>query len=487
MATTAARKCVLVIKQFRNQLWVQALSKKGVLLAQVHKSFDPLHAKEGLLEYDALSVIYSLRSLINSLYTDHKIKPQNIESISIVTQEQFFLLWDKVTGHPLTPLIDRDCMRAREERVFFIKSTLTDLIQEQARFAISPQSPALKFKCVLEQDPELKTKIERGQVKFGTLDTWFLYHLTGQEQHLTDISNAAKTQFYNPVDRKWDSILCEEWGATPSMMPKVLPSQASYGETKGFVPLKDGIPIQFVAIEQVATLSACYGWQQGAGHLHFGEEPRLLIHLGSDFSAIKPDQDQFVVFVQNNQVMLALDVPLISWRLLMGCFGKSVNGHVLDPDLMLFSKTLPLIVPFKRQHQSRVSSDDLFSIIGVFDGMTEEDTEASVLISLVHLIKDTLDQNEKRMGGRLKQLSVDGDLAQSSFFRQILADMVQMGVQTYHHRYLTMLAALVSLEGADVMSEKERKKLYGVDEMVTPNLDPLSSFSRHQNWQSTCG
>jgi len=486
MAAATSRKCVLVVKQLHNQLSLQVLSKKGVLMAQVSGSFDALYSKKGYLEYDALSVIYTLRSLINSLYTDHKLKPQHIESMSIVTQEQFFLLWDKVTGHPITPLIDRDCMRAKEERVFFIKSSLTDLIQDQAGFAISPQSPALKFKCVLEQDPDIRQKIDRGQVKFGTLDSWFLYHLTGQEQHLTDISNAAKTQFYNPVDRKWDAILCQEWGATTAMMPKVLPSQAAYGETKGFVPLRDGIPIEFVAVEQVATVSACYGWQQGAGHLHFGDEPRLLIHLGSDFSSIKRDQDQFVVFVQQNQVMVALDVPLISWRLLMGCFGKQSNGHILDPDLALFSKSLPMIVPFKRQHQSRVSSDDLFSIIGVFDGMTEADTEASVLISLVHLIKDTLDQYEKVMGGRLKQLSVDGDLAQSQFFRQILADMVQMGVQTYHHRFLTMLAALVAVQGDDGMTEKERKKFYGLDELVLPNLDPLSSFSRHQNWQSAC-
>ena len=95
---------------------------------------------------------------------------------------------------------------------------------------------------------------------YGSLDSWILYHLMGQNQHLTDISNASKSQLYNPEIKKWDSDLMEEWSVTGLKMPKVLPSQSQFGETHGFVPLRDGIPIHFVAIHQVA---AAYFYQIG--------------------------------------------------------------------------------------------------------------------------------------------------------------------------------------------------------------------------------
>ena len=134
-----------------------------MLLCSESSQFTQLDHEKGYIEYDAFSLIYTLRSLINSLYTTHKLKAHLIESITLITQEQFFLLWDKDTGSPLTPIISRDCMRAKEERLFFIQNHVTEIIKTHSGFCVEPQSPGLKLKCLMDSDPELKSRVSKGR------------------------------------------------------------------------------------------------------------------------------------------------------------------------------------------------------------------------------------------------------------------------------------------------------------------------------------
>ena len=144
-------------------------------------------------------------------------------------------------------------------------------------------------------------------------------------------------------------------------------------------------------------------------------------------------------------------------------------------------------MPHKKVHKRRFSQNDLYSIVGVFSDMSLEHKEAAVLFSLVHFVKAILLQYESSLKLRLKEVTIGGELAQSPFFLDVLADILQMSVICFKAQSLSVMGSLIStlMVGSD-MSDKELKKLRAINFHILPQLDPLSSFSKHQTWEQCC-
>src|SRR5699024_7884909 len=204
---------------------------QGEIAKVAQNEFTQYYPKNGWVEHDATEICGTQSGVAREVIERTGIRPEDIAAIGITNQSDTTVEWDKITEKPIYNAIVWQCKRTTSMDDELREKGWADYIQKNTGLIIDPYFSATKIKWILDNVDGAREKAEKGDLLFGTIDTWLIWNLTRGRAHVTDYSNAARTMIYNIKELKWDNKLLEELDIPVSMLPEVRQSSEIYGRT----------------------------------------------------------------------------------------------------------------------------------------------------------------------------------------------------------------------------------------------------------------
>jgi glycerol kinase len=237
---------------------VIAFSKKGDVLAKSYYEFSQYYPKPGWVEQDPIEIWQTALKAFKDVAGE--IGVENIKCIGITNQRETTVLWNKHTGKPVYNAIVWQCRRTSD--ICSHLKNHSDLINDKTGLPIDPYFSATKIQWILENVNGVKALADKGNVLFGTIDSWILWNLTGKCVHATEPSNASRTQCFNIKTLQWDKELLDIFNIPETILPEVKPSGGTFGITDEHI-VGSEIPITGILGDQQASLFGQGGWDEG--------------------------------------------------------------------------------------------------------------------------------------------------------------------------------------------------------------------------------
>ena len=259
--------------------------RKGNIVAKSMKEFRQIYPKPGWVEHDPRDIVASQLSSYREALKLAGIAADEIAAVGIANQRETAIVWDRFTGKPVYNAIVWQCRRT-SEMCEKLKPRYAKYVYERTGLNIDAYFSASKIRWILDNVPFARKRAEKGDLLFGTVDTYLIWYLTGGKVHATDYTNASRTMLYNIHTLEWDAGLCRLFNIPPSMLPKVLPSGADFGETDASV-LGAALPIRAAVGDQQAALFGQLCVRAGEAKNTYGTGCFLLMNTGKQAVASK--------------------------------------------------------------------------------------------------------------------------------------------------------------------------------------------------------
>ncbi|MFR4108112.1 MAG: FGGY family carbohydrate kinase, partial [Eubacterium sp.] len=225
-----AEKYVMALDQGTTSSRAIIFNKKGQIVAKSQNEFTQYYPQNGWVEHDANEILFSMISAIMGCIRNTDVKPEQIAGIGITNQRETTVIWDKETGAPIYNAIVWQCRRTADYCEQLKKDGFEKYIKTTTGLLIDAYFSATKIKWILDNVEGARERAEKGELLFGTIDTWLIWNLTGGKVHVTDYSNACRTMLFDIDKLCWDEYLCKEMGIPMCILPEVKPSSCVYGE-----------------------------------------------------------------------------------------------------------------------------------------------------------------------------------------------------------------------------------------------------------------
>ena len=274
-------KYVLSLDQGTTSSRAIVFDKKGEIKGVAQQEFTQIYPKPGWVEHDPTEILSSEMASVQQALIRAGITIENIDSIGITNQRETTILWDKKTGKPLYNAIVWQCRRTEEKVKAMLQKnpSLDEMVYDKTGLKLDPYFSASKIEWILDNVEGAREKAEKGEVLFGTVDTYLLWHLTGRKVHATDHTNASRTLLFNIHTLKWDDDLLKLFNIPKSILPRVHPSSYEYGFTETSL-LGANVPITGIVGDQQGSLFGQLCVKNGDVKNTFGTGCFLLMNTG---------------------------------------------------------------------------------------------------------------------------------------------------------------------------------------------------------------
>ncbi|WP_121661743.1 glycerol kinase GlpK [Metabacillus litoralis] len=457
-------KYILSLDQGTTSSRAILFNKQGEIIHISQKEFTQHFPKPGWVEHDANEIWGSILSVIAQVLSETNVKPEQIAGIGITNQRETAVVWDKTTGLPIYNAIvwqSRQTSGICEE----LKSQgYNDLFREKTGLLIDAYFSGTKVKWILDHVDGAREKAEKGDLMFGTIDTWLIWKLTGGAAFVTDYTNASRTLMYNIHELKWDDELLDILTVPKSMLPEVRPSSEIYGHTVDYHFFGQNVPIAGVAGDQQAALfgQACY--QEGMAKNTYGTGCFMLMNTGE--KAVKSEHGLLttIAWGLDGKVEYALEGSIfvagsaIQWLrdgLRMFKDASDSEGYAEKVDSTDGVYVVPAFVGLGTPYWD---SDVRGAVFGLTRGTQKEHFVRATLESLAYQTKDVLTAMEADSGITLKGLRVDGGAVKNNFLMQFQSDILGVSVERPVIEETTALGAAY-LAGLAVGYWKDREEI----------------------------
>jgi len=251
----------------------------GQIVAMAQREFPQIFPKPGWVEHDPREIWHSQCETAREALSKANLTAKDIAAIGITNQRETTVAWDKKTGEPVYNAIVWQDRRAEPLCAQLRQRNLGPMIAESTGLLIDAYFSATKLHWILEHVPKAREMANRGELAFGTVDSWLIWQLTGGASHVTDVSNAARTMLFNINRNQWDAQILQILDIPETMLPTVLPSSAAFGETKASI-FGASIPIGGVAGDQQSALFGQACFKPGMAKNTYGTGCFMLMHTG---------------------------------------------------------------------------------------------------------------------------------------------------------------------------------------------------------------
>ncbi len=249
----ARRPYILSIDQGTTGTTVLLIDKFGEIVARSYCEFTQRYPRPGWVEHDATEIWEVTHKVIGDLVHSHEVA-QQVAAIGLTNQRETTVVWERSTGIPIHPAIVWQCRRTSAVCANLKAQGIEDLVRAKTGLVLDPYFSATKVAWILDSVNGARDRAERGELAFGTVDTWLLWNLTAGDVHATDYTNASRTMLFNIDTLTWDDDLLTVFRVPEHILPKVQPSASIFGKTKNIDLLPSGIPISGIAGDQQAAL-----------------------------------------------------------------------------------------------------------------------------------------------------------------------------------------------------------------------------------------
>ena len=454
-------------------------NEEGRPVSSAQKEFPQYYPKAGYVEHHGNEIWQAELSAAREAIEKSGVSPSKIKAIGITNQRETTLVWDRATGLPIYPAIVWQCRRTTEmiEKMTKEDPSTIELIKEKTGLVFDPYFSATKLSWILDHVEGARERAERGELCFGTVDTWLIYNLTKGRCFVTDYSNASRTLLFNIHSLEWDAELCALFRIPKAMLPEVRPSSSFFGETdEEYFGRK--IPICGVAGDQQAALFGQCCFQKGDVKNTYGTGCFLLMNTGE--KPVKSDNGLVttIAWGLNGKINYALEGSVfvagasIQWlRDEMRLIDSSADSEYMA---MKVNDThgcyvVPAFTGLGAPYWDQYARG---TIVGITRGVNKYHIIRATLESMAYQVRDVLDVMEKDSGIVLSLLNVDGGASTNDFLMQTQADFCNVRVERPKCVETTALgvAYLAGLAVGFWNSIEDIKGSRSIDRVFTPNL-----------------
>ena len=482
---------VLAIDQGTTSSRAIIFDKNGAIVQVAQKEFTQYFPQPGWVEHDANEIWLSVVAVYMEALVKAGINPREVEAIGITNQRETAVVWDRVTGKPIYNAI---CWQSRQTASIcedLRNRGLEQSIKDKTGLLIDPYFSATKIKWILDNVEGAKEKAYKGNLMFGTIDTWLVYKLSGGAVHVTDYSNASRTMLYNIYDLKWDEDILRELDIPVSMLPEVRPSSCVYGHTAPYHFYNLEVPIAGIAGDQQSALfgQTCFG--DGMAKNTYGTGCFLLMNTGDKpirsenglVTTIAWGIDDKVEYALEGSVFVAGSA--IQWlrdglQLISTAPESEEVACGCDDSEGVY--VVPAFVGLGAPYWDDRARGAVF---GLTRGTTRAHFVRATLESLAYQSRDLIEAMELDSGIKLKKLKVDGGAVRNDLLMQFQADILGVPVERPVINETTALGAAY-LAGLAVGFFGSRQALidsYMVDRTFTPKFDADRREECYRGWK----
>jgi glycerol kinase len=488
---SSEKKYIVALDQGTTSSRAIVMDHDANIISVSQREFAQIYPKPGWVEHDPMEIWASQSSTLVEALAKADIGSDQIAGIGITNQRETTVVWDKESGKPIYNAIVWQCRRTADMCEKLKEDGLEEYVRQTTGLVIDPYFSGTKVKWILDNVDGARERANRGELLFGTIDTWLIWRMTQGRVHVTDYTNASRTMMFDIHKLEWDDKLLKVLDIPRSMLPSVRPSSEIYGQTN--IGGKGGtrIPIAGIAGDQQAALYGQLCVQPGMAKNTYGTGCFLLMNTGTEAVQSKHGLLTTIACGPRGEVNYALEGAVfvagaaIQWlrdemKLISDADDseyfagkvKDSNGVYVVPAFTGLGA--PYWDPYARG-----------AIFGLTRGVNANHIIRATLESIAFQTRDLLDAMQADSGARLKSLRVDGGAVANNFLMQFQSDILGTRVERPLVREVTALGAayLAGLAVGYWSDLEELRSKAVIEREFTPSIETVERNVRYRGWQ----
>ena len=452
-------------------------NEAGEVCSMAQKEFTQYFPQPGWVEHDANEIWSTQLEVARQAMDNIGATAANIAAIGITNQRETTIVWDKKTGQPICRAIVWQCRRTSRYCDELKARGLTESFRKKTGLVIDAYFSGTKLRWILENVPDTRERAEKGELLFGTVETWLIWKLTGGKAHVTDYSNASRTMLFNISTLQWDEDILRELNIPRCMLPEVRPSSCVYGEA---LPQFFGaaIPIAGAAGDQQAALFGQTCFAPGEAKNTYGTGCFLLMNTGKTPVFSKNGLVTTIAWGLNGEVEYALEGSIFVAGAALQWLRDELRLIDSAPDSEYMAQkvsdtngcyVVPAFTGLGAPHWDQYARG---AIVGLTRGVNKYHIIRATLDSLCYQTHDVLRAMEADSGIKLTALKVDGGASANNYLMQTQSDIIDAPVQRPKCVETTAMGAayLAGLAVGYWKNKADVRKNWAIERTFTPSI-----------------
>jgi glycerol kinase len=482
------KKYVLALDQGTTSSRAILFNRNGTIISISQKEFTQIYPNAGWIEHNPIEIwetqLEAARNVIK------KIDPSEIACIGITNQRETTVLWDKNTGLPVHNAIVWQCRRTAQICDDLTKAGMSDYIRENTGLLIDAYFSGTKIKWILDNIEGVREKAEKGDILFGTIDTWLLWNLTKGKVHITDYSNASRTMIYNIKELKWDEKILKALNIPKSILPEVKQSSEFYANTSKEL-FGAEIPISGIAGDQQAALFGQLCFQEGMVKNTYGTGCFMLMNTGEKFVSSNNGLLTTIAWGIDKKVEYALEGSIfvagaaIQWlrdelKIIHDSADSEYFANKVEDTNGVY--VIPAFTGLGAPYWDMYARG---AIVGLTRGVNRNHIIRATLESIAFQTKDVIEAMLEDSGINLTALRVDGGATANNFLMQFQSDILNINIERPEVTETTALGAayLAGLAVGFWKSKGEIIQNWSINRKFKPTMSEEKRKKLYNNWK----
>lgn len=487
----ATSKYVLAIDEGTTSTRALIVDHDGQMVADAQREFTQYFPQPGWVEHNANEIWNAVLSTIATAFINSGIQPKEIAGVGITNQRETTVVWDKATGLPIYNAIVWQSRQTNDIAEQLKADGHSDMIHEHTGLLIDAYFSATKIRWILDHVPGAQERAEKGELLFGTIDTWISWKLSGGEIHVTDYTNASRTMLCNIHTLQWDDEILQLLNIPRKMLPEVRSNSEVYGNTAAYHFYGSSVPIAGMAGDQQSALFGQLALKPGTVKNTYGTGSFIVMNTGKE--------------------------PVMSANNLLTTIGYGINGEVnyaLEGSVFVAGSAIQWLRDAMElvqhapdsEHAARTSQsqDEVYvvpaftglgapywdanargAVFGITRGTTRNDFIKATLQSLAYQSRDVVDTMYKDTKIKIPALRVDGGAANNDYLMQFQADILGTPVERAANLETTAMGAsfLAGLAVGFWQDTDELQHLAKVGKRFEPQMSAERREQLYAGWQ----
>ncbi|NMA48291.1 MAG: glycerol kinase GlpK [Tissierellia bacterium] len=484
------KKYILALDQGTTSSRAILFDKTGTIVASAQKKFKQYYPKDAWVEHNPMEIWGTQSGVLREVLDKAAVSLKQIAGIGITNQRETTIIWDKKTGQPIYNAIVWQCRRTASICEDLKERGLEEYVREKTGLTIDAYFSATKIKWILDNVEGSRERAKRGQLLFGTVDTWLLWNLTKGKVHATDYSNASRTMLYDIKKLQWDRYLLEELDIPIELMPEVKPSSYIFGYTD-LDSFGKKVPISGIAGDQNAALFGHTCFEKGMAKNTYGTGCFVLMNLGEEMINSKHGLLTTIDWGIDNKVFYALEGSIfiagaaVQWlrdglKIIRSSEESETLANSVEDTNGVY--LVPAFVGLGAPYWDMYARG---TIVGITRDTSAEHIVRATLESIAYSTRDVLEAMEDDSGVRLKTLRVDGGAVVNNFLMQFQADILDVKVERPVLAEITALGAcyLAGLATGFWENQDEILANIQIDKSYLVEMEEERREELYKNWK----
>ena len=427
-------KYILALDQGTTSSRAILFNHAGHIISVAQKEFSQIYPQPGWVEHDAEEIWSSQYGVLAEVMARKGIRSSQIAAIGITNQRETTIVWDRRTGQPVYHAIVWQDRRTAAYCDQLKAEGLSGMIQQKTGLIIDAYFSATKLRWILDNVPGVRARALRGELAFGTVDSWLIWKLSAGKLHITDLSNASRTMLLNIHSCQWDEELLKLFDIPRELLPELKASSECYGTTGSIIAPSSDIPIAGIAGDQQAALFGQLCTQPGMVKNTYGTGCFMLMHTGGQAVASRNNLLTTIAWKINNQVEYALEGSIfiagaiVQWlRDGMHLIRSSAEVEALAASVEGTGGVyiVPAFAGLGAPHWNQYARGSIF---GMTRGTSNAHIARAALESIAYQTGDVLKAMEADSGISIRELRVDGGATANNLLMQFQSDLLGVPV-----------------------------------------------------------